>query len=265
MTHLEAASATVRDVLARLDEDGYAIVEGVLSPAELGAVKADLERLLADTPEGRNDFEGYSTRRVYAVFARTRVLDYPATHPLVLGVLDAVLGNYQLSQPVVIGIGPGETAQDLHCDDQVYPLPRPHDQVVVNVMWAIDDFTEENGATHVVPGSHRWQQRRPDARTATARAVMPGGSIMFFVGQIYHGGGANLTQRPRIGVAMEYCASWLRPQENHYLAVPRDIARGLDPRLQELLGYNLHGLLGNVDGRHPRKALLRDEPELALP
>lgn len=255
MSRHHASTTCVDDVVAGLDRDGFAIVEGMLPQPDLGAARDELLRLFADTPEGRNDFEGFKTRRVYALFAKTRAFDGPATDPLILGVLDRVLGKYQLSQPVAIGIGPGETAQSLHTDDTVYPLTRPHDEVVVNVMWAMDDFTEENGATHVAPGSHRWVMRRPDSSTATSRAVMPAGSAMLFVGSVYHGGGANHTQTPRIGVAMEYCAGWVRPQENHYLSVPKAVVRGLPERLQELLGYNVHGILGNADGRHPKKYL----------
>ena len=255
MGHLNAATTCADEICERLDRDGFTIVEGMLSPERLEATQAELQRLVAETPEGRNDFEGFSTRRVYAPFAKTRVLDDPATHPLILEVLDRVLGRYQLSQPVVISIGSGETAQSLHTDDSVYPIARPHDELVLNVMWAMDDFTEENGATHVVPGSHRWTARTPDRSTQTTRAVMSGGSVMLFVGQVFHGGGANNSARPRMGVAMEYCASWLRPQENHYLGTPRSVIRELPERLQELLGYNVHGILGNVDGRHPKKYL----------
>jgi ectoine hydroxylase-related dioxygenase (phytanoyl-CoA dioxygenase family) len=257
MSHLHAASATVDDVCARLDRDGFAIIEGMLNPEELAATRADLERLVNTTPEGRNDFEGFDTRRVYAPFAKTRVLDGPATHPLVLGVLDRVLGRYQLSQPVAISIGPGESAQNLHTDDTVYPLPRPHDEVVTNVMWAMNDFTLENGATHILPASHRAAPVPEDRFDygKTIRAVMPAGSACIFVGSLFHAGGANHTKPRRLGVAMEYCATWLRPQENHYLGTPRSIVATLPERLQELLGYNLHGILGNVDGRHPKKYL----------
>jgi ectoine hydroxylase-related dioxygenase (phytanoyl-CoA dioxygenase family) len=163
-----------------------------------------------------------------------------------------------LSQPVAISIGPGETAQNLHTDDTVYPLPRPHEEVVTNCMWAIDDFTEENGATHLLPGSHR-DAPEPEDRfdySKTVRAVMPAGSVCIFIGSVFHAGGANHSNRPRLGVAMEYCAGWVRPQENHYLSVPRSIVRDVSPRLQELLGYSLHGLLGNADGIHPKKFLV---------
>jgi ectoine hydroxylase-related dioxygenase (phytanoyl-CoA dioxygenase family) len=125
-------------------------------------------------------------------------------------------------------------------------------------MWALDDFTEPNGATHVIPGSHKWVDRTPAPGDDVVQAVMPAASLMFFVGSVFHGGGANTTNRPRLGVILEYVASWLRQQENQYLAVPPEIVLSLRQRLQELLGYNIHGnLLGNVDGRHPIKAIGR--------
>jgi ectoine hydroxylase-related dioxygenase (phytanoyl-CoA dioxygenase family) len=171
-------------------------------------------------------------------------------------VLDRVLGHYQLSAPVGISIGPGETAQVLHTDDGVYPVARPHAELVVNTMWPLDPFTEANGATRVAPGTHKWVDRRPDESTPTVAAEMPAGSVMFFVGSVFHGGGANTTDRPRLGVILEYCASWLRPQENHVIGVPWAVTKTLEPRLQELLGWNIHPpFLGNVDGRHPRKFL----------
>jgi ectoine hydroxylase-related dioxygenase (phytanoyl-CoA dioxygenase family) len=253
---LLTAETTVDQVLGLLDRDGYAIVTGLLDPAEVAATRAELRRLLDGVSHGRNPFEGYHTRRLYSPFAKTRVLDRPATHPLVLGVLDKVLGAYQLSAPTGIEIDPGERAQGLHHDDGVYPLPRPHDEVVVTCMWPFDDFTEANGATRLVPGSHRWVDRRPDEDTEVVLAEMPAGSVMFYVGTLWHGGGANATDRPRLGVVIEYAASWLRPQENHYLAVPPETVDALPERLQELLGYNVYPpFLGYVDGRHPRRTL----------
>ena len=248
-----ASHATVDQVCELLDRDGFAVVERYLDANDVAAKRADLERVLASVPTGRNDFEGFSTQRIYALFAKTRAFDAQAVDPFVTGVLEHVLGpGFQLSAPVGISIGPGEKAQVLHTDDGVYPFPRPHRELVVNTMWALDDFTEENGATVVVPGSHKAVER-PASDTATVRATMPAGSVMFFVGSVHHGGGANATDRRRLGVILEYCAGFVRPQENHVLGVPKQIIAGLDPKLQELLGYNVVGLLGNVDGRHPRK------------
>ncbi|MGD9891932.1 MAG: phytanoyl-CoA dioxygenase family protein [Dehalococcoidia bacterium] len=251
-----AATAGIDDVVGALEADGYAIVEGILNPEETRAKRDELTRILESTPTGRNNFEGFSTRRIYALFAKTRAFDQPAIHPLVLGVLDQVLVNYQLSAPVGIEIGPGEKAQSLHRDDGIYPIRLPHDELVVNTMWALDDFTEANGATHVIPGSHRWVDRRPDAGMPATRAVMPAGSVMFFLGSVFHGGGANTTDRPRLGVILEYVVGWLRQQENHVIAVPKSTIRTLPERLQELLGYNIAPpFIGYVDGRHPLKYL----------
>lgn len=256
-------TAPLDAVIEDFDRDGYTIIENYLPPDDVARKKADLHRVLRSTPTGRNDFEGFKTQRVYAFFGRTRAFDAQAIDPLVTGVLDHALNrSYLLSAPIAISIGPGETAQRLHRDDGVYPIPRPHAELVVNTMWAIDDFTEENGATHVVPGSHQWEGRLApeEEERLVQRAVMPAGSVMFFSGQLVHGGGANQTDRPRLGVILEYCAGWLRPQENHYLGVPKQIVRDLPKRLQELLGYSIHGnLVGNVDGRHPRKYLVDDE------
>jgi ectoine hydroxylase-related dioxygenase (phytanoyl-CoA dioxygenase family) len=249
------AGVSVDEVVAALERDGYAIVEGMLSPEEARAKRAELTRILASTPTGRNDFEGFATRRIYALCAKTRAFDEPAIDPLLLGVLDRVLGSYQLSAPVGIEIGPDETAQNLHRDDGIYPIPHPHAEFVVNTMWALDDFTEANGATHLVPASHRWTER-PGPETPTLRATMTAGSVMFFLGSLFHGGGANSTERPRLGVILEYCAGWLRQQENHVIAVPRETVRALPRRLQELLGYNIAPpFIGYVDGRHPLKYL----------
>jgi ectoine hydroxylase-related dioxygenase (phytanoyl-CoA dioxygenase family) len=244
-------------VLADLDRDGYAVVESLLTSDEATAVRDGLREVLDRTPMGRNDFEGYQTRRIYALFAKTRAFDALALHPLLLGVLDAVLGpSYQLSAPTGIEIGPGEKAQFLHMDDGIYPLPRPHPEVVLNSMWALDDFTVENGATRVVPGSHRWTDRIPVDPDETVPVTMPAGSVLFILGSLWHGGGENRTDRPRLGVLLEYAAGWLRQQENHVLAVPPEIVRTLPERLQELIGYGIHPpFVGYVDGRHPRRLL----------
>ncbi len=246
----------VEDILGRLKEDGYATVPDAIDAEAVGWARAELEAQLAQTPTGRDGFEGFRTRRIYGLFGKTRSLDDLALHPTVLGVLDAVLGHYQLSAPTGIAIGPGEHAQPLHPDDAIYPLPRPHPEVVVNVMWPLQDFTAENGGTRIVPGSHRWIDERPDETTPTVTVEVPAGSALIYAGSVWHGGGPNSTDKDRLGVVLHYAASWLRPVENHVLVVPPALAATLPPRLQELLGYNIHPpFIGYVDGRHPQKLL----------
>jgi ectoine hydroxylase-related dioxygenase (phytanoyl-CoA dioxygenase family) len=251
------ATAASEDVARRLLDDGYVVVTGLMDGTGLDAARADLDRVLRATPTGRNAFEGFTTQRVYALFAKTRTFDTAATHPLLLGVLDEVLGHYQLSAPVGIRIGPGEKAQILHRDDAIYPVPEPHPPLVVNTMWPLDEFTEQNGATRFIPGSHRWPQgRAPTVDDQVDTAVIAPGSVLFYLGSLWHGGGANQTAAPRLGVILEYAAGWLRQQENHCLAVPREVARELPERLQELLGYNIYPpFVGYVDGVHPRRVL----------
>jgi ectoine hydroxylase-related dioxygenase (phytanoyl-CoA dioxygenase family) len=124
-------------------------------------------------------------------------------------------------------------------------------------MWPFDDFTQENGATRIVPGSHRWIDETPTPSTDTIALTMPAGSALMYVGSLWHGGGANTTSTPRIGVVLHYAVSWLRPVENHVLAVPSTVVAELPERLQELLGYNIYPpFIGYVDGRHPRRLLV---------
>jgi len=246
------------EVVAQLDSQGYCIVDGLLDRNAVDAIRTELRQLLADVPAGRNPFEGYRTRRLYAIFAKTRVCDAMACNPLILEVVARVLGrDALLGGPTGIDIEPGEVAQVLHRDEDQYPVPQPAwTDLVLNVMWALDDFTESNGATRIVADSHRGQILEVGPETATFAAEMPAGSAMLYLGSLWHGGGANVTDQARLGVAMIYVAGWLRTQENQVIAVPRDTVRTLEPRLQELLGWGTYrDFLGAVDGRHPRKSL----------
>jgi ectoine hydroxylase-related dioxygenase (phytanoyl-CoA dioxygenase family) len=237
--------------------DGYELLEGVIAPEKVAEVRAELMRLLEDTPYGRGDFEGHRTRRVYALFGKTRALDDLATHPRILEILDAVLEEYHLSAPTAIEIGPGERAQPLHPDDAIYPIARPHVELVVNIMWPLCDFTVDNGATRIIPGSHRWPDGHyPTPDVETVPVAMPAGSALVYLGSVWHGGGANTTDTARLGVVLHYARAWLRPVENHVLVVAPEVVATLEPRMQELLGYNIaQPFIGYVDGRHPRKLL----------
>jgi ectoine hydroxylase-related dioxygenase (phytanoyl-CoA dioxygenase family) len=254
---INRAPFEVEPIVEALERDAFVIVEGVLDADRVAAMRDELGRVLEATPTGRNDFEGFGTKRIYRLFGKTRAFDDLAVHPVMLGVLDRVLGPCQLSAPTGILIGAGEVAQGLHRDDSIYPLPIPHAEVVLNTIWAFDDFTAENGATRFVPGSHRWEAGHwPVEADATVLAEMPAGSVAFYSGSIWHGGGANRTDRARLGVILEYAAAWLRPQENHVIGVPPEVVATLPEPLQEMLGYNIYPpFVGYVDGRHPRRFL----------
>jgi Phytanoyl-CoA dioxygenase (PhyH) len=193
----------VEEILGRLKEVGYATIPDAIDATQVAWARAELEAQLAQTPTGRDGFEGFRTRRIYGLFGKTRSLDSLALHPTILGVLDGVLGHYQLSAPTGIAIGPGEHAQPLHPDDAIYPIPRPHPEVVVNVMWPLQDFTVDNGGTRIVPGSHRWIDERPDEGTPTVTVEIPAGSALIYAGSVWHGGGPTAPTR----TALESCST----------------------------------------------------------
>jgi ectoine hydroxylase-related dioxygenase (phytanoyl-CoA dioxygenase family) len=177
---------------------------------------------------------------------------------VVEGVLDRGCLVSSLSS---ISIDPGETAQPIHADDQLIPIPKPHPPVVCNSMWALTDFTEENGATRLVPGSHLWDHDPEYGKHyPSIAAEMPKGSVLIWHGSLWHGGGANQSDHRRVGIAMNYCAGYVRQQENQQLGIPRDIARGFPKRLRELVGYSVYnGLVGHID-KHDPMELLDAEP-----
>ena len=179
-------------------------------------------------------------------------------HPRVTAILDAVLlPSYLLTANLAINLLPGETAQDLHFDDPFYKLPRPRSPVSISSIWAIDEFTAANGATEVVPGSHRWGEVRPAADVELVPIEMPAGSVMVFSGTLWHRGGTNTTDRPRLAISPQYCQPWARQQENMILAVG-SAASSFPLQLQSMLGYSIHPpFMGHVDGRHPLKTISR--------
>lgn len=241
--------------LATMARDGYVILPDLLSAAQLDEIRAAVTPML--DRHGRNGFEGRSTQRIYSVLNKTAACDVIADHPRVLALLDRMfLPNYLLSMLQVINILPGEQAQMLHTDDGFYPLPRPRAALGAATIWAIDDFTADNGATDVVPGSQLWGDRLPGDDVERKPVVMSAGSCVFFPGTLWHGGGANRTDRPRLAVTAQYCEPWLRPQEAFTLSMTRDTVRRVSEDIRRMLGYSIHPpFIGQVDGMHPKRLL----------
>ncbi|MFE3987174.1 phytanoyl-CoA dioxygenase family protein [Nocardia tengchongensis] len=247
--------AVVDADLAALERDGYVILPDLLSPAELDEIREGVAPLLDRS--GRNNFEGHATQRVYSVLNKTRSCDRIADHPRVLALLDRLfMPNYLLSMLQVINIQPGENAQMLHTDDGFYPLPRPRKPLGAATIWAIDDFTADNGATDVVPGSQLWGDELPDESTPREPVVMRAGSCVFFGGTLWHGGGANRSANSRLALTAQYCEPWLRPQEAFTLSMTRDTVRAVSEDIRRMLGYSIHPpFIGQVDGMHPKRLL----------
>lgn len=248
------AELTARDVAA-VKKDGFVILEDLLNEEQLARIKRAAEPLL--THYGRNNFEGQTTRRVYSVLAKTDAGTPLVEHPRVLSALDALLmPNYLLSMYQMISVEPGETQQLLHHDDAFYPLPRPRPPLSYATILAVDDFTEDNGATVYVPGSHQWDDKRPGPDDEAVPVVMKAGSAVLFSGTLWHGGGANDSDRARLAVTCQYCEPWLRTQENMFLAVPSDVAARQSDSLKRMLGYNIHPpFVGQVGGMSPLRCL----------
>ncbi|MEO1250933.1 MAG: phytanoyl-CoA dioxygenase family protein [Pseudomonadota bacterium] len=265
---------------AQFDRDGYIIFNRVLSENALRDIRRGLAPHFAAEVAGRNEFEGRLTNRVYGLLAKGAVFSELATHPLALAFAEADLGREcLLSALLAIRINPGETPQPWHFDDSHYQWPRPRRSLGVSAFWAIDDTTEENGATEIIPESHLWSDdvisgsvgegdftkdgRRegdPGARADAMQVVMPAGSLMLAKGTLWHRGGANHSGSPRTVITPQYCPGWTRQLENMALATPPQVARELPKRARELIGYSIHPpFMGYVDGRHPEKALLRDD------
>ena len=209
-------------------EQGYTIVEDAIEPDFVDALNDDLlrlERVLRRSSPSPNSFEGHHTLRIYNLLAFGALYERIPVHEHVLPIVEGVLDpGCLISSLSSISILPGETAQPIHADDQLIPLPKPHPPTVCNSMWALTDFTEANGATRLVPGSHLCGPlaRLRQARTTRSRPRCRRARCSIWHGSLWHGGGANTTDDRRVGIAMNYCAGYIRQQENQQLGLPRE-------------------------------------------
>lgn len=270
----------VSRVLEAIEADGGVIVEGLLAPDVLARLNSDLDPWLAATPPGRpclnpavEWFMGKTTRHLTGVAAKSRTFATDVLcHPLLLGVCDAILlpscTRYKLNVGHVLDRGPGAEPQLLHRDQLVWnDLPKPHPEIQVASVMALVDFTEENGATRVIPGSHKWPLDRAPKEEEAIPAVMKAGDAIVYLGSTIHGGGPNTTRdENRRGMHMSYVVGWLRSEENNCLGTPLDVVRELPRQSQELIGYaaydglaNGGGFLGAVDVRDPVEMIEKGE------
>lgn len=243
--------------LKQLETNGYVIIENLLSSSEIQAVRQAVQPLLDNV--GRNSFEGLSTQRVYSVVSKTLGCNPLAAHPLVLALLDKLLlPGYLLSQLQIINILAEEAQQSLHYDDSFYPFSRPRNPLGLATVWALDEFTEDNGATAVIPGSHKWGDETPLAQNDPRQiaCTMPAGSVVLFLGTLWHGGGANTSGDARLAITAQYCEPYLRTQENYSLSVSAQRVAQVSEDMKRMLGYSIYGpFMGMVDGKHPKRLL----------
>ena len=251
LSSLEEQEAVSADIAA-LRQDGYLILEGLLNADKLAEVRVEMDGIHQNTPLGITDFEGFHTKRIYNLMAKARSVDALCSHARILAIIEGYLqSQIQLSSATGITLLSGETSQGLHRDDGVYPLPRPRPPLMVGTLWAIDAYTVANGGTELVPGSHTETAEQVPAEPPI-NIVMPAGSVLLFDGGLWHGGGANTTERQRRAISLSYCCAWLRQQENAYLSIPLETVRSLSRPMQCLLGYTTASImLGQVERRNP--------------
>jgi len=243
--HLKANSS-IEEILEVIEQDAGVIIDNLLDKNQLKNISEDLKPYLVKTKEGQDDFTGFKTKRVGALMARSAECQNLALNPIINEVsklfFEPHSDGYQLHFTSAIDIAPGESKQIPHRDRGVWGgyIPRKI-ETQLSTVWAIDDFTKENGATQVVPGSHKWNREREPKEDEICYAEMKKGSVFIYTGSVIHGGGANNSNKNRLGVFLHYAPSWLRQQENQYLSCPPHIAKDLTPELRSLMGYTKGG------------------------
>jgi ectoine hydroxylase-related dioxygenase (phytanoyl-CoA dioxygenase family) len=253
-------NAAVDDVVASLGEVGYAVVRELADSDTIDRVNTDFDPYLGGVKLGATEFAGFKTRRINNLIAKSAACGELALNSLVMSVCDRVLlpycARYHLHVTAVIELQPGEKAQGLHRDGSIYPVQFPSIPMTLATIWALSDFTAENGGTNVVPGSHRWSQERGHRPDEVISTVMPRGSVLIYTSNFLHGSGENRSNGIRRGMALHYNLGWLRQEENQYLSLPPPVAKKLPPELQRLVGYDFGGpYLGFVEEGNPQSLL----------
>ena len=253
--------------LEALEEDGYCIVENAIEPSLLDEVRKSVARLETDLniePRG-NRAEGFATKRMYNLLGKDRVFWKLPVHPNVLPFAERLLDEEcLLSGTTCMNIGPGEVHQGLHSDDGLVNVQRPRIPFMVTTIWAFSDFTSDNGATRIVPGSHKFDHEpRKGQQVEHVPAEMEAGSVLVVNGGTWHCGGANKTDSDwRLGISVQYCQGYLRQQQNQYYSLLPEDVKAMPERLASLCGFTLYkGIMGHVDGASPGKFLGADHAD----
>nr|MCS5567030.1 phytanoyl-CoA dioxygenase family protein [Pseudomonadales bacterium] len=255
-------AARVKKAVEDVERQGFAIIQDFLSTQDLDAIREQMAPIFemtgtrnANDSRGshRKGYFGVQAVHVHNLFAKTRAVDDIAIDPLLLLVIEGVLGPlFQMSVATAMCPDPGVDPQGFHQDDGHYPLPRPRPPFIANTLVALDDFSESNGATRLVPESHRWTHPVNQEEEFVV-AEMPAGSLLVFDGALWHAGGGNSTKdQRRRSINFNFNLSWLRQQENQYVGIPRDVWLSLPEKLQRLLGFQkVNFLYGSVDYTDP--------------
>ncbi len=254
------ANASTTNITTALGEAGCVVVTGLMDLVVRQSITDELAPHLAKArmieDDDPKEFYPGRTRRVTALVTHSAtVTDELIPHPISRQVCETFLlpnseFGYQLHVTAALQVGPGARAQVLHREEDsftFFPLPRPN--LIVASMWAITDFRADNGATLLVPGSHRWPEDRVAARDEIVQEEMPAGSVLYWMGGLLHGAGPHSAQDLRYGVILTYSAGWVRQEENQYLNVPADRRAELSPELKEMAGFNMYRGLGFYDPR----------------
>ncbi|KAH7141933.1 phytanoyl-CoA dioxygenase family protein [Dactylonectria macrodidyma] len=258
------AGPEVQELINSVIKHGYVIMEKIFTHAEVDEAIQELRRLADDagtagpaSAGGRNKFEGFRTKRIYALLNKSRVFDKFATSPKAMALNDYFLDlGWLLNTFHSISIQPGEEPQTQHHDDGHVTLPRPHRPLGTAIMVSLDAYTETNGSTIVVPESHEWGADRVLSPSEAIPVVMPKGSVVCFLGTLWHGGGQNMSDVERRALTVQYCQPWIRPFENQFLAVDFEKLPQIPKQLVDMMGYLVSApFVGYVDGKSPLRAV----------
>ena len=264
------ADTAAEEIQSHLDKHGALIVEDVIDQPTVDQLKSEIDPFIKNTPAGKDDFTGFNTQRMGALVSRSPTCRSLITNDLILGAAKKYLAPFSekilLNLTMVNKVNPGSQAQVLHRDRLAWDDCLPASvEPQFNTIWALTDFTRENGATCCVPGSHKWDWSQKAEAKEIAYSEMTVGSVFIYNGSVLHGGGANRSSASRIGVNLAYCLGWLRQEENQYLCCPPDIAKNFDVTLQNLLGYTQgEYALGYYSDPYSKDEIMILDPEKAL-